>query len=448
MIDGKKMYSWASEMFPFCRSITGDGVRNTLEYIRKIVPQIKVCAIDSGTKVYDWIVPPEWNIKDAYVMGNHDERIIDFKKNNLHVVNYSEPIDKVVTFEELDQHLYSLPEKPDAIPYITSYYERKWGFCLTDNLRKKLKKYPQKKYHVKIDAAFKKGVMNYGELILDGKKADEILLSTYICHPSMANNEISGPCVAMALSHWLAHKKNREYTYRILFLPETIGAISYLYLNREVMKQRVKAGFVITCVGDDNSYSYVPSRYGDTLSDKVAKLILNEHTNNNYRKYSYLDRGSDERQFCSPGIDLPICSICRTKYNEYAEYHTSLDNMGFISSEGLSGALSVYKKCLSLIEANYRYNAQNYCEPFLSKYDLSTILNMKGKGISRRDILNVLAYADGSNDIINLCEHTKIESSSLIIILENLKNLGLITENSDILFCEQNKANKSVGTVI
>lgn len=304
---GEYMYQLLKELFPICRSITGEGVRETLRIIQKHIP-IKIHGIPSGTKVFDWEVPKEWNIKDAYIMDEEGNKIVDFKKNNLHVVGYSIPVDKTVNLEELESHLYSIEDQPEAIPYITSYYKERWGFCISHNQRKKLK---DGNYRVYIDSSLKDGYLNYAELIIPGRTSKEIFLSTYICHPSMANNELSGPVLLTYLAKWIMSEP-RKFSYRLVFIPETIGSITYLSQNYKEMKENIIAGYNLTCVGDNRAYSFMPSRYGNTYADKVALNVL-RYSQPDFIQYSYLQRGSDERQYCSPGIDLPVASIMRTK---------------------------------------------------------------------------------------------------------------------------------------
>ncbi|MGC9384580.1 MAG: DUF4910 domain-containing protein [Kosmotogaceae bacterium] len=419
---GQKMYQWATDLFPICRSITGNGLRQTLSYIQDLLPNLKIHEIQSGTEAFDWTVPDEWNIKDAFICNERGQKIIDFSRNNLHVLGYSEPVDRWITFEELDRHLYSLPEQPTAIPYITSYYKRRWGFCVSENQRHQLRQNPLAKYYVKIDSSLQPGSLTYGELIIPGETNHEVLLSTYVCHPSMANNELSGPVVTTALAKYLSKLPLNRYTYRILFIPETIGSIVYLSQHWRTMKQYVIAGFVVTCVGDRRSYSYVSSRLGNTLADRVALNILN-HQVSDCKKYSFLDRGSDERQYCSPGIDLPVCSICRSKYGEYPEYHTSLDNLSFISPEGLQESYEILKECILTLENNFMYKTKVFCEPQLGKRGLYPTLSTKESGKQVRNMMNLIAYADGEHDLIEIADIIGIPATDLIplaqILLEN-----------------------------
>lgn len=415
---GRQIYAWAKDLFPINRSLTGPGVRDTLTYLGNLLPDLTVHDVPSGMQAFDWTVPDEWTIRDAYIADEAGNRVVDFQQHNLHVVGYSEPVDVWLDRDELDKYLYSLPDQPDAIPYITSYYARRWGFCLTHNQRASL---PRGRYHAVVDSDLKPGVLNYAELILSGETSEEVLLSTYVCHPSMANNELSGPVVTTALAQWLQSLENRRYTYRIVFIPETIGSIVYLSRHAKIMKDKTVAGFVVTCVGDNRAYSFLPSRNGDTLADRVAKHILKHHTKE-YVTYSFLQRGSDERQYCSPLIDLPVVSVMRTKYGAYPEYHTSLDDLTLISPEGLDGAFDVIKRCLQTLEINYKYKAAIPCEPQLGKRGLY-------KSSSNEDPdsqSNILAYADGETDLLGIAEIIQEDIFICASIAECLENNGLI----------------------
>ena len=367
------MYELAERLFPICRSITGDGVRQTLEILKEEYEDLQVYEVPSGTQVFDWTVPKEWNIRDAYIEDSQGKRIIDFKESNLYVMGYSLPMDRMMSLEELKQMIFTQPEQPDVIPYVTSYYQERSGFCMSENQKNALR---EDTYHCVIDSDLKEGSLTYGEIILKGDTEEEVLLSTYICHPSMANNEVSGPVVTIELVKWLASLKQRRYTYRILFIPETIGSITYLSRNLETMKKNTTAGFVLSCLGDDRTYSIVETKYGGTLTDRLLKNILQFHFPD-YICYDFLHRGSDERQYNAPGVDLPVCGVCRSKYEEYPEYHTSADDLSLISEEGLQGSAALMKKCIMALEYNYFYKLSCCCEPQLGKRGLYPTLSQK-----------------------------------------------------------------------
>jgi aminopeptidase-like protein len=419
---GPFMHQLMAQLFPICRSISGEGVRETLRILQGLIPLTQF-EVPSGTKVFDWTVPKEWNIWDAFVLDPKGRKIIDFKKSNLHVLGYATPVDKLVTLSELQEHLHSLEDQPDAIPWVTSVYEERWGFCLTHNERAKLE---EGTYRVFIDSELKNGSLTYGELIIPGASSKEIFISTYICHPSMANNELSGPVVATMLAKWIASEP-RRFTYRIIFIPETIGSIIYLSRNMESMKKNIVAGFNLTCVGDERAYSYLPSRKGSTLVDKVALNVLrSKHPD--FKQYSFLDRGSDERQYCSPGVDLPVVSLMRTKYREFPEYHTSLDNLEFVTPAGLQGSFALHKDCIDLLERNRVYKTRCLGEPQLGIRGLYPTIATKESHRQVIDMLNFIAYADGTNDLIDISNIIQVPVRSLYPIIDKLIAADLLLE--------------------
>ena len=450
------MHQWATDLFPIHRSLTGDGVRETLSYLKGLSGWgLTIHEVPSGTKAFDWTVPKEWVCREARVEDQYGRCIVDIKNSNLHVVQYSVPFcnEDAIPLVELDAHLHSLPDQPDAIPYVTSYYKETWGFCLTHRQRESL---DEGNYFVTIDSELKDGHLSYGELIIPGAESTEVLLSTNICHPSMANNELSGPVVVTALAQWLASAP-RRHTYRILFLPETIGALAYLsqrlkglesgafcvgdeprkMLDR--MRERTIAGYQVVCCGDTRMYSYLPSRHGETLADRAARKACREYgiqlwprkyegfrMASSDREWPFLDRGSDERQWCAPGVDLPVGSIMRSKYDTYPEYHTSLDDLTFISQEGLEGSLKVYQRAIEIIEANRVYKATCIGEPQLGPRGLYHAGGTKEAWAANKNMLNVLAYADGTRDLIDLAETIGCTVGEAGEIAMKLKEHGLL----------------------
>ena len=396
------------KLFPICRSITGDGLRESLNVIKEEVP-INIIEIPTGTKAFDWEVPKEWNIRDAYIKDKNGNRIVNFKKSNLHVLGYSTPIKEKISKEELLKHIYTLPELPNAIPYLTSYYKERWGFCLEHN---RLSELQEEEYEVCIDSDLKMGSMSIGEGYIKGKTKKEVLLSTYLCHPSMGNNELSGPIVQTLLYKWLLkNKENLKYSYRFLYLPETIGSITYLSLKGEELKNNVIAGYVLTCVGDNGKFTYKKSRIGNSLADKAALNILN-NLEEDYKLYDWFPGGSDERQYCSHGFNLPVGSLMRSMYGKYKEYHTSLDNFDFIPLEKLYESFEVYKKVLMNIEINEKMEAiHKNCEPKLDKRGLyPTLGSQKETSKSIEKIMNLWAFSDGNNDIIDIANKLGINA--------------------------------------
>jgi aminopeptidase-like protein len=418
------LIEFCKDLYQIPRSLTGKGVVKTLEYIQGIIP-LEIKQVMSGTKVFDWTVPPEWNIKDGYVIEvNTGRKVIDFKSHNLHVVGYSEPIDSELSFEELEKNLYFLKDQPDAIPYITSYYSNRWGFCLSFNDFQKLDK--RSKFKVFIDSEFKEnGNLTYGELLIKGEVEEEIFFSSYVCHPQMVNNELSGPSVLTGIADHLMKKPN-YYSYRFVLIPETIGSIVYLSKNLETLKKNVKGGYNISCVGDERSWGLVPSRYGNNISDKIGEYVLNKH-HPNFIKYSWLERGSDERQYCSPGVDLPISSVTRTKFGKYPEYHTSLDNFDVVTDKGLNDSLTIYLKIIDVFEKN-RFNpkVKVFCEPQLGKRGLYPNISTKQSGNIVRNMMNFISYCDGSNSILEISQICGIDFDESFSYYVKMKENGLM----------------------
>ena len=412
----KKYYNIAkTKLFPITRSLTGDGVKKTLNIIQKELPKLKIKKFKSGTKVFDWNIPEEWNVTDAYVIDKYNNRIIDFKKNNLHLVGYSIPIKKNITKKELFKNLYFLKNQPKAIPYITSYYKRRWGFCISYNEYKILdKRYSlNDKFKVVINSNLnKKGNLNYGELILKGKSKKEILISTYICHPSMANNELSGPIVSMGLINYFKNKKLNK-TLRFVFIPETIGSISYLSKNLKYLKENVIGGYNLSCIGDERQHSCMFSKYQNSPSDEAVIEAYKLLKIKNYKVYPFLKRGSDERQYNSPGIDLKISSIFRTKYGEYPEYHTSLDNFNLVTLKGCVGGFNVARKSIEILLERIYPKCKIMCEPQMGKRGLYPTLSIKNENKLTRSYMNFLQYADGTNSLEKISNLIKLDLKSV-----------------------------------
>ncbi len=425
----KKYYNIAkTKLFPITRSLTGDGVKKTLNIIQKELPKLKIKKFKSGTKVFDWNIPEEWNVTDAYVIDKYNNRIIDFKKNNLHLVGYSIPIKKNITKKELFKNLYFLKNQPKAIPYITSYYKRRWGFCISYNEYKILdKRYSlNDKFKVVINSNLnKKGNLNYGELILKGKSKKEILISTYICHPSMANNELSGPIVSMGLINYFKNKKLNK-TLRFVFIPETIGSISYLSKNLKYLKENVIGGYNLSCIGDERQHSCMFSKYQNSPSDEAVIEAYKLLKIKNYKVYPFLKRGSDERQYNSPGIDLKISSIFRTKYGEYPEYHTSLDNFNLVTLKGCVGGFNVARKSIEILLERIYPKCKIMCEPQMGKRGLYPTLSTKNENKLTRSYMDFLQYADGTNSLEKISNLIKLD-------LKSVKKINSILNKNKLL---------------
>lgn len=419
---GQQLYVLCQRLWPINRSITGDGVRETLSILKEVVPGLQIHEVPSGAEAFDWTIPNEWNVREAWIEGPDGRRVVDFAEHNLHLVGYSIPVDITLSLDELQEHLHSLPELPEAIPYVTSYYSPYWGFCLRHQDRLKLK---DGAYRVHIDATLAPGSLTYGELVIPGETDKEVFLSTYVCHPSMANNELSGPCVTAYLAKWLSGLPKRRYSYRIVFIPETIGSVIYISRNLEHLKRHVVAGFNVTCVGDDRCYSYLPSRAGDTLSDQVALHVL-KHTEPDFKRYSYLNRGSDERQYCAPGVDLPIATIMRSKYDEYPEYHSSLDDLTLVTPDGLDGGFMVLRKAIEAIEHNCMPSMTMLCEPQLGKRGLYPRLSTKNSKAETQVMMDMMAYCDGTFSLLDIAEIIGVPIWELVPMHQKLSEHGLL----------------------
>ena len=424
------IYRWMSDLFPICRSLTGNGVDKTLAYLQNNIKiNLRIIKFKTGTKVFDWKIPKIWNVSKAHVKRLNGSTIIDFKKNNLHVVGYSSKIKKTVDKKELFKHLFTQVNQPNLIPYVTSYYKKNWGFCVAENFKKKIK---DKKYKVLIDSSHTNGSLKIGESYIKGRSKKEIFFSTYFCHPSMANDNLSGVVVQSALIKYMKQRyKKTNYSYRFIFIPETIGSIAYLSKNLKKMKKYIIAGFNLSCVGDDRGYSYVESRYGDNLADNAIKSALLDKKN--VKRYSFLFRGSDERQYCAPGIDLPVCGFSRSKFGEYKEYHTSADNLKIISNKSLNNSLKVLKTIVDAFETGLYPEVRIKGEPQLSKYNLYPTISQKGiknKGnFSKQEFIdrcNVLAYADGKNNIFDISKKINLSLEKLITEINLLKKHKLV----------------------
>lgn len=429
---GLSMHALCARLTPLPRSITGQGFRDSLSLLDSELGGgvLERFAIASGERAFDWIVPDEWAVDEAYIITPDNEKICDFSKNRLHLVGYSVPTELEIELDELDKHLFSLPDMPKAIPYITSYYKPFWGFCLSQEQRQNLK---PGKYKVRIKSKHFKGELNYAQSLVKAtipKSKGEILISSYLCHPQMANNELSGPVVLTYLLGWVLAQKHRSYDYRFVIVPETIGSIVYISRHLKELKQNVKAGYVLTCIGDERAYSFLSSPSGDTLADRAAKLALSQHAKE-FKSYDFRQRGSDERQYCSPLVNLPVASIMRSKYGEYKEYHTSLDDLSLVTPDGLAGGLEAVKLAIKNIEYNAKFITTLECEPNLGSRGLyptiSSTQNAKENPFAYlyRDII---AFCDGKRDLIEIAWILNASVESLFKAAKKLEGAGLLKE--------------------
>ena len=423
MTEGQRMYDICKEIFPLNRSITGDAVRETFRILQGHIPDIRfdMYEVPSGTKVCDWTVPDEWNCEEAYLEGPDGERVVDMKDSNLHVLGYSLPTDIILPLEEMSEHIYYLKEQPEVFPYVTSYYSPRWGFSMSYEQFKNLK---PGNYHAVIKSKLAPGSLTYGEILIPGDTKDEIFLSSYTCHPSMANNECSGPSLIVALARYITDMPKRRYTYRLVLAPETIGALTYIEKNLSYLKDHVKAAFNLTCCGDDRTYSIIHSRYADTYADRLLTHVLAE-SGNKFDEYPYIKRGSDERQYQAPGVDIPMVCFCRSKYHIYPEYHTSADNLDLISPKGLQGSYDVMTKCIQLAEYNNKYRTTTLGEPQLGKRGLVPTMSSKETYQQTLALKDLIAYADGTNDLIRISELIEQPVELLMPLVDKLLECGL-----------------------
>ena len=404
------MIKWAKDLFPLCRSLIGEGNRKTIKYFKKINPEFKILKFKSGSKVFDWEIPNEWIIKDSYLQHESGKRFAEFKKSNLHVVNYSQPINKTFVKEKLLGKIFTEKSMPDAIPYVTSYYNKDWGFCLSENEKNEL---PQGKYKAYINSRFEKSYLEIAEAVIIGKSKKEILFSSYICHPSMANNELSGPVLLNAILLYLKNNfKNLKYTYRFVLLPETIGSIAYISKRFKLLKQKMISGYVLTCVGDERCYSMVKTPNENTLADlSLSSALIGK---DKVKKYSFLHRGSDERQYCAPGVDLPVSSFLRSK--TYPEYHTSKDDLSLVTEKGLNESFQVMKNIIDAFETGLYPKFKNFCEPQLGKRNLYTVKFSKKNTYAEELYIrkNLLAYSDGKRSIFEISNILQVPLRDLL----------------------------------
>jgi len=421
---GEDLYQLINKLFPICRSITGNGVRQSLEIMQEYLP-IRVNEVPSGTTVFDWTIPKEWNINDAWIKNMKGEKLVDFKKSNLHVLNYSIPIKGTFSIKELEQHIFSIPEKPEWIPYRTSYYEEKWGFCLSHSQWQTMQ---EKEYEVCIDSTLEPGSLTYGELYLPGQTEEECLFSCHICHPSLCNDNLSGIAVVLFLAKMLSARKNR-LSYRFLFIPGTIGAIAWLALN-ETKLSNIKAGLVATLLGDPASFTYKKTRNGNVITDKAVIHFL-KFSGDDYRLIDFSPYGYDERQFNSPGINLPIGSLTRSQYGQYPEYHTSADNLDLVTPEKLEASLKAYLSIADILDNNIVYiNQYPKCEPQLGKRGLYQKIGgetEQDKEIRRMAMLWCLNLSDGKHSLLDIADRAAISFDIIKQIAAILEENGLLT---------------------
>lgn len=418
---GTEMYALIERLYPICRSITGDGVRETLQIISEKLP-LEIHEVPSGTKVLDWEVPPEWNIRDGWIKNEKGEIIVDFRQLNLHVLNYSIPVSKKVSLEELKEHLFTLPEHPEWVPYRTSYYNRNWGFCMAHNQYQQLQ---EGTYEVLVDSTLEPGSLTYGEYFHQGRLEDEVLISCHVCHPSLCNDNLSGIAVASGLASILAEVPTK-YSYRFLFIPGTIGSITWLSKNREKVKN-IKHGMVLTLLGDDSPFHYKKSRQSDTEIDHIVEKQL-EVQKKEHKIIDFYPYGYDERQFCSPGFNLPVGRLSRKPHGEFPEYHTSADNLQFVKPAKLAESLQLLIQIIEKLEEGTRYlNLSPYGEPQLGKRGLfNKIGGVTDSKAYEMALLWMLNMSDGEHSIEHISDLSGIDLGTLKGAANSLSDAGLL----------------------
>lgn len=418
---GQELHDLMAVLYPICRSITGQGVRETLQYLQRQIP-LEIREVASGTRVFDWTVPLEWNIQGAYLATIRGEKLLDFRANNLHVVSYSVPVKGRFTRDELEGHLHSLPDRPDWIPYRTSYYKENWGFCLT---HRQLAELTEPEYDVCIDSSLQPGHLTYGEVFLPGQMSEEVLISCHVCHPSLCNDNLSGIAVATRLVQTLQHV-SRKYSYRFVFIPGTIGSITWLSQNRE-RAGLIRHGVVLTGVGDSGGVTYKRSRQGNAYIDRAMAHVL-KHYGQSYRIIDFFPYGYDERQYCSPGFNLPVGCFMRSPHGEYPEYHTSADNLEFVTPEALQDSLAILLKAMYVIENDAVLVSTNpYCEPQLGRRGLyRAIAGQKEGALQEMALLWVLNMADGHHTLLDMAERADAPFEAIHAAAQALKNCELV----------------------
>jgi aminopeptidase-like protein len=418
---GAELFALVEELYPICRSITGDGVRKTLEIVSRYVP-LTIHEVPTGTAVLDWTVPKEWNIRDAYIADASGRRVVDFKQHNLHVLNYSVPVRARMTRQALLPHLHTLPEQPELVPYRTSYWKETWGFCLS---QRQLDALPDGEYEVCVDSTLEPGSLTYGEFVLPGSSQEEILISAHVCHPSLCDDNLSGIAVAALLARALANTSDRRYTLRFLFAPGTIGAITWLARNRQAA-QRVRHGLTLTCLGDSQPFVFKRTVFGGTEIDRVAELVLAQ-SGLAHRVIDFFPYGYDERQYNSPGFRLPVGSLMRGQHGQFPEYHTSADNLGFVSGARMEESLGVLRSVLRVLDGNVRYrNLAPEGEPQLGKRGLYQAMGGSDLPELQLALLWVLNLSDGEHGLLDISERAHIEFRTLRVAADLLLQHGLL----------------------